>query len=154
MPSSHQSGTAGSNGESDTTALLNFLHQHGEAQTLAADEVLYQEGSPCTGAYFVEEGALELTVASGDRRMHVGSAHAGQLVGVTSVLTGSPNQNTATAMLRTKVVFVTADLIRDYLKTHSDICLLAVQLLGAEIVDLSSNTIRSLKLQPRYPKSH
>jgi len=148
MSFSHQ----GSNGASDTTALLAFLHQSGQAQTLAADEVLFREGEPCEGAYFVEEGAIELTMATGDRRMHLGSAHAGQLVGVTSVLTNTPSQSTATAMLKTKVVFVKADIMREYLKTHADICLHTVQLLGAEIVDLSSNAIRPLRLQPRYPK--
>ncbi len=140
------------NGGSDTAALLGFLHEHGQPRQLSADEVLFREGTPCDGAYFVEEGALELTITSGERQMHVGSAHPGQLVGVTSVLTATPSQNTATAMLKTKVVFVKADLMRDYLKTHADICLHTVQLLGGDIVDLSSNAIRPLRLQPRYPK--
>ena len=150
MPLSHQ---PGSNGTSDTAALLNFLHQSGQVKTLAADEVLFREGEPCDGAYFVEEGAIELTIATGDRRMHLGSAHAGQLIGVTSVLTKTSSQSTATAMLKTKVVFVKADIMREYLKTHADICLHTVQLLGADIVDLSANAIRPLRLQPRYPKS-
>jgi CRP-like cAMP-binding protein len=150
MPFSHQPG--GTNGASDTASLLNFLHQSGEVKSFSADEVLFREGSPCNGAYFVEEGAIELTIASGDRRMHLGSAHPGQLVGITSVLTGTPSQSTATAMLKTKVVFVKADIMREYLKKHSEICLHTVQLLGAEIVDLASNAIRPLRLQPRYPK--
>src|SRR5512141_783404 len=115
MPFSHQPGGAGLNGESDTTLLLNFLHQSGQVMTFSADEVLFREGSPCNGAYFVEEGAIELTIASGDRRMHLGSAHPGQLVGITSVLTGAPSQSTATAMLKTKVVFVKAEIMREYL---------------------------------------
>ena len=151
MPPSHQSGS-GSNGTSETTALLHFLHHTGQVKTLMADEVLFREDEPCAGAYFVEEGAIELTIATGDRRMHLGSAHPGQLVGVTSVLTGTPNQSTATAMLKTKVVFVKADVMREYLKTHAEICLHTVQLLGADIVELASNAIRPLRLQPRYPK--
>src|SRR4051812_40777857 len=103
MSFSHQSG---SNGTSDTAALLHFLHQSGEVMEFSTDEVLFSEGSPCTGVYFVEEGAVELTIVSGDRRMYLGSAHPGQLVGVTSLLTGSPSQSTATAMLKTKLVFV------------------------------------------------
>jgi thioredoxin reductase (NADPH) len=152
MPSSSQPGAP--NGETDTTALLAFLHQSGKAQTLAPDEVLFREGTPCTGAYFVEEGALELTLASGDRRMHVGSAHPGQLVGITSVLADEPSQSTATAMLKSKVVFVEAELFRKYLKTHPDICLHAVQSLGSDIVDLALNAIRPMRLRSRYHKSH
>lgn len=154
MPFSNQSGSAGSNSESNTAALLSFLHKSGQVITLSADEVLFREGAPCSGAYFVEEGAVELTVNSGDRRMHVGSAHPGQLVGITSVLADTPSQSTATAMLNTKVVFVKADVMREYLKTHPEICLHTVQLLGADIIDLEANAIRPLRSQPRYPKPH
>jgi len=152
MSSSQPPGSKGSTGDTDTAALLAFLHHNGQAQTLAPDEVLFREGTPCSGAYFVEEGSLELTITSGDRRMYIGCAHPGQLIGITSVLTGSPCQSSATAMLKTKVVFVKADLMRDYLKTHPDICLHAVQSLGADVVELSANAIRPLRLQPRYPK--
>jgi CRP-like cAMP-binding protein len=151
MPFSHQSGA---NGEGETAALLTFLHQSGQVIKLSADEILFCEGDSGSGAYFVEEGAVELTVSSGDRQMHVGSAHPGQLVGITSVLTNTPTQSTATAMLNTKVVFVKADVMREYLKTHPEICLHAVQLLGADIIDLESNAIRPLRSQHRYPKSH
>ena len=84
--------------------------------------------------------------------MHLGSARPGQLVGITSVFANASSQSTATAILKTKVVFVKAEVMRDYLKAHPDICLHAVQLLASEIVDLSSNAIRPLRLQPRYPK--
>ncbi len=151
MAFSHHS-EPGSNGTSDAKALLHFLHQSGHVKTLTPDEVLFREGEPCEGAYFVEEGAIELTISSGERRMHLGSAHPGQLIGITSVLTSTHSQSTATAMLKTKVVFVKADVMREYLRTHAEICLHTVQLLGAEIVDLASNAIRPLKLQPRYPK--
>jgi CRP-like cAMP-binding protein len=151
MPFSHQSGA---NGESDTTALLTFLHQSGEVIKLSSDEILFHEGAPCSGAYFVEEGAVELTINSGERRMHVGSAHPGQLVGITSVLTNTSSQSTATAMLNTKVVFVKADVMREYLKGHPEICLHTVQLLGADIIELESSAIRPLRSQHRYPKSH
>jgi CRP-like cAMP-binding protein len=154
MSFSHQPGASGSNGKSETAEVLTFLHQFGEAITLTSDEVLFREGSPCTGAYFVEEGAIELTINSGERRMHLGSAHPGQLVGITSVLTGSPAQSTATAMLKTKVVFVKTDVMLAYLKSHAEMCLHTVQLLGADIIDLASNAIRPLRLQSRNFKTH
>ena len=154
MPFSREPGSAGSNGQTDTAALLAFLHQSGQVVKLASDEILFREGDPCNGAYFVEEGAVELTVTSGDRKMHVGSAHPGQLVGISSVLANTPNQSTATAMLKTKAVFVKADLMREYLKSHPQICLHTVQLLGADIIDLDANAIRPLRSKHRYPKSH
>jgi CRP-like cAMP-binding protein len=99
----------------------------------------------------LEQGSIELTIESGGHRVHVGSAHPGQLLGLTSVLTGSPSQNTATAMLPTKLVFVKAQLILEYLKTHPEICLNAVQSLASDIVDLSANTIRSMRFYNRKP---
>jgi CRP-like cAMP-binding protein len=132
---------------------MSFLHQSGKVLMLGANEVLFREGTPLNGAYFVEEGALELTIASADRRMHAGSAHPGQLVGITSVLTGAASQSTATAMLKTTVVFVETGPLREYLKGHPDICLHAVQSLGSDIVELASHAIRPLRLQARSHKS-
>ncbi len=154
MSNSDQPAPHTPNGESETSVLMAFLHQHGKVVKLAPDEVLFREQLPCTGTFFVEEGAVELTITSGGRKLHVGSAHPGQLLGIASVLAKSENQSTATAMLPSKVIFVEASDIRDYLKQHPEICLHTVQLLGAEILDMSSNTIRPMKLQPRYPKLH
>ena len=153
MPSPRQPGH-GSNGQTDASALLNFLHNSGKAISLKANQVLFRENEPCEGAYFVEEGSIELTINSGGRRMHLGSAHPGHLLGISAVLGNSNTQCTATAILSSKVIFVSAETIREYLKSHAEMCLLTVQLLGSEIVDLSANTIRPLRTQPRYPKSH
>jgi hypothetical protein len=42
--------------------------------------------------------------------------------------------------------------MRILLQQNAEICLLAVQKLGAELLDLSEKAIRPLRLQPRYPK--
>jgi hypothetical protein len=50
------------------------------------------------------------------------------------------------------VVVVEAEAMRKFLKQHPESCLQTLQFLGSEIVDLSSNVIRPLRLHPRYPK--
>jgi hypothetical protein len=50
------------------------------------------------------------------------------------------------------VMIVAAEAMRSFLKQHPESCLQTLQFLGSEILDLSSNVIRPLRLQPRYPK--
>jgi hypothetical protein len=160
MPFSHQPGSAGSNSENDTAALLTFLHQSGQVITLSADEILFREGAPCTGAYFVEERRPRV-----DRYLRRPSYARRQCPpGPTDrhylhIDRHPQSQSTATAMLKTKVVFVKAEVMRQYLKTHAEICLRTVQLLGAVIIDLPrtqfdrcrhSPGIRSLTLKYCY----
>jgi len=142
-----------SNGVGDAKRLLDFVRDAREILLLAAGSVLFREGDPCRGAYFVELGELQLTIASGERQWHVGSAHAGHLLGISSVITGSDYQCTAEAARDCKITFVPAEEMREYLKSHAEICLFAAERLGAELLDLSEKAIRPLRLQPRYPKS-
>jgi CRP-like cAMP-binding protein len=119
---------------------------------LPKGQILFQEGEPCHGAYYVEEGELELTITSGEKRLKLGSAQAGHLLGVSSVVSNSDHQCSAHAVRDSKVAFVGAEQMRILLQQNAEICLLAVQKLGAELLDLSEKAIRPLRLQPRYPK--
>ncbi len=142
-----------SNGVGDAKRLLDFVRDAREILLLGAGSVLFREGDPCRGAYFVELGELQLTIASGERQWSIGSAHAGHLLGISSVITGSDHQCTAEAARDCKITFVPAGEMREYLHTHAEICLFAAERLGAELLDLSEKAIRPLRLQPRYPKS-
>lgn len=141
------------NGTAGAKHLLDFVREAREILLLGTGAVLFREGDPCRGAYFVELGELLLTIASGDRHWTVGSAHAGHLLGISSVITGSDYQCTAETARDSKISFVPAAEMREYLRTHSEICLFAAERLGAELLDLSEKAIRPIRLQPRYPKT-
>ena len=120
--------------------------------TLARGAVLFQEGEPCRGAYYVEDGELDLTITSGEKRLKVGTARTGHLLAISSVVSNSDYQCSAYAARDCKVLFISAESMRGYLRQNAEICLFTVQKLGAELLDLSENAIRPLRLQPRYPK--
>ncbi len=141
------------NGAGDAKHLLDFVRDAREILLLGPGAVLFREGDPCRGAYFIELGELMLTISSGERHLTVGSAHAGHLLGISSVVSGSDHQCTAETTRESKITFVPAEEMRDYLRTHSEICLFAAERLGAELLDLSEKAIRPMRLQPRYPKS-
>jgi len=141
-----------SNGAGDAKHLLDFVRQSREMLDLPAGEVLFLEGEPCRGAYFVEEGELTLTITSGERRLHVGSAKSGHLLAISSVVSNSDYQCSAQAARDSKATFIPAGELREYLREHAEVCMATVQRLGAELLELSENAIRPLRLQPRYPK--
>ena len=142
------------NGSSDATALLGFVHQVGQVMNVKARKVLFEEGEHCTGAYFIEEGELELTLSSADRKMTLGVAYLGQMLALAAVIRECEHKFTATAISNSRVLFLPAEKVRNYLRQHPESCLQTVQMMGSEILDLSTNMIRPLRLQPRYPKSH
>ena len=141
------------NGVGELKRLLDFIRQSPETMLLPKGCVLFQEGEPCRGAYFVEEGDLELTITSGEKRLKVGTARAGHLLGVSCVVSNSDHQCTAQAARDSKLVFIGAENMREYLQRNAEVCLFTVQKLGAELLELSENAIRPLRSQPRYPKS-
>ncbi len=140
------------NGIGDATQLLAFVRQWQETMTLSKGSILFQEGEPCRGAYYIEEGEVDLTITSGERRLKVGSARAGHLLAISSVVSNSDHQCSAHTVKDCKVAFIAADALREYLQRNAEVCLFTVQKLGAELLDLSEHAIRPLRLQPRYPK--
>lgn len=140
------------NGGTDAAALLGFVHRTGKGITLKAGKRLFGEGEPCEEVYFVESGELELTIAAGEKKMTLGVACVGQLLALAPAIRRVDYPFSATAITECRVLFIEAEAMRTYLHQHPDTCLHTVQLLGSEILDLSSNMIRPLRLQPRYPK--
>jgi|tagenome__1003787_1003787.scaffolds.fasta_scaffold20433204_1 CRP-like cAMP-binding protein len=138
------------NGFGDAKPLLDYVHEAGELVVVSKDAVLFHEGEPCRGAYFVEDGEVELTVTSGERRVKVGIARPGQMLAVASVCSNYDHQCTARAVRSSKVVFLEAESLRKYLRRDPATCLVAVQLLASDLLDLSSNAIRPMRLQPRF----
>ncbi|HWR17795.1 MAG TPA: cyclic nucleotide-binding domain-containing protein [Terriglobales bacterium] len=152
MPSSGSASVFGGDGGSSAASLLEFIRQAGVSLSVPAGAVLFQENEPCRGAYYVDSGELELAIFSGDRKLLLGVAHAGQLMGLPSVLANSPHQHTATAISDCRILLVDSETMRNHLQAHAESCLFTIQQLGAELLDLSANTILPLRLQPRYPK--
>jgi CRP-like cAMP-binding protein len=139
-------------GLSDAAALLTFVRSAGKSLSPKASKVLFHEGETCRGVYFVESGELELTIETGHKKMTLGVACLGQLLALAPAIRETEYPFTATAISDCRILFVEAEAVRSYLRQHPETCLHTVQMLGSEVLDLSTNMIRPLRLQPRYPK--
>jgi CRP-like cAMP-binding protein len=139
-------------GGSDAAALLTFIKGAGKPTTAKAGKVLFREEETCQGIFFVESGELELTISSGNKKMTLGVALLGQLLGLAPAIREAQYPFTATAISDCQALFVPAEEVRSYLRQNPETCLHTVQILGSEVLDLSANMIRPLRLQPRYPK--
>jgi len=138
--------------ESEGRRLLKFVRDSREILSLSLGSVLFQEGEPCSGCYYVEEGELLLTINSGGRQLSIGSAKSGHLLGIASVVGKCEYRCTAQALRESKLTFIAAEEMKDYLRQRSDLCLATVERLGEELLELTEHAIRPLRLQPRNPK--
>lgn len=152
MSDKENSGSSSGDGIGDSAQLLALIRRSQETIVLPKGSVLFQEGEPCRGAYYVEEGELDLTITSGEKRLKIGSARTGHVLAISSVVSKSDHQYSAHTTKESKLALIAAEELREYLRQNAEVCLFTVQKLGAELLDLSENAIRPLRLQPRYPK--
>jgi len=138
--------------ESERQRLLAFVRDSRELLALAPESVLFRQGDPCTGCYYIEEGELLLSITSGERQLNLGSAKAGHLVGVAFVVGNCECRFSAQALRDSKLTFIPADELKDYLRQRSDICLATVEQLGADLLELTEHAIRPLRLPHKNPK--
>ena len=138
--------------EGEGQRLLDFVRDSREIVSLATGAVLFEEGAPCSGCYYIEAGELLLSVTSGERQLSVGSAKAGHLLGAASVVGNCEYRCSAQALRDSKLTFIPSEEMRDYLRQRSDLCLALVERLGEELLELTEHAIRPLRLHPKNPK--
>ncbi len=80
----------------------------------APGERIFREGEPVDELMIVCEGAVTLTFsASGGNVMMLGLSECGEMLGLSSHLSGHPHETTADALVNTKIACIsTADFIR------------------------------------------
>ena len=149
MADTDQNGLTPDLPEPERQRLLNFVRDSRESISLTTGSVLFQEGAPCPGCHYIEEGELLLTITSGERQLSVGSAKAGHLIGVASVIGNCEYRFSAQAIRDCNLMFIPAEEFKEYLRQRSDLCLATVEQLGEELLELTEHAIRPLRLQPR-----
>jgi CRP-like cAMP-binding protein len=132
----------------EINALLGFIRNSRDVVFLPLGAMLFMECEPCRGAYFIEDGELELTVMSGEQPVIIANARQAQIIAVSSVFTDSDFQYSARAVCDTKVVLLEKESLKIYLRQNAVACLDAIQLLGTDLLDLSAK-IKPVRHQPR-----
>jgi CRP/FNR family transcriptional regulator len=110
--------------------------------------MLTTEGQPPQGVFIVCQGRIKLTSMSKDgKSVILRIVQAGEIIGLSAVITNTPYESSAETVLPTQVRFVAANDFLRILGNHPQAASHAAQALGRECVS-AYNEIRSLALAP------
>jgi CRP/FNR family transcriptional regulator len=81
--------------------------------------VIFSETQPCTGIYVVLQGEAKLSINSADgRRLIFSIARAGEVLGLSSAISGSAHEMTADALYPAKVAHISRAVFLQFLSRH------------------------------------
>src|SRR5579872_4076099 len=88
-------------------AAAKFLEEAKMSSIYPAGSVLFQEGEDPRGVFVLCEGQVKLTISSSEgKTLILRVAKAGELMGLMSVLSGSPYEVTAEILHSSRVAFI------------------------------------------------
>jgi len=96
--------------------------------------LLFQEGAPSEGVFLLLRGAVKLSVGSshGDNLL-LRTASPGEVLGLSSALTGQAYELSAETTCPSQLVFIPRRDFLRFLRTHSDVCLRVVESLSNDV---------------------
>lgn len=106
-------------------------------------EVIFKEGEPPAGLYFVESGSVKIYKNEPDnteRIMHL--AVKGDILGLHSVVNGHDYSNSAVALSETKTSFIAADEFLNIVESSNTYKLLVMKSLCSRIDSLEDHIVR------------
>ena len=110
------------------------------------DTVLFREGQMARGVFVVCEGRVRLTVCSDDgKRLLLRVAGAGEVLGLSAVLSGTPYEITGQAIEACQIATVRRKDLVTFLREHREACLQVVNLLSEDL-HVAYDRVRSVGL--------
>lgn len=118
--------------------LASALFASAPTITLAADEVLFHAGDPCTGCYEIREGLLKVTAdhESGRERM-LAILGPGALVGELGMIDGSPRSARVTALRPSRLAFVDRAAFEAFASDHPELFRTIAAVLASRLRDIN-----------------
>jgi CRP/FNR family transcriptional regulator, cyclic AMP receptor protein len=127
-------------------AALNVLDKLAFTNVYPAGAALYFEGQPSRGAFLLCHGSAKSSISSGDGKTLINRiVPAGQVLGLSSSISGHPYRCTAETLEPAQVNFVRRDDFLRFLEQHSGAAMNAARQL-AQDVEVDADHIRSLVL--------
>lgn len=113
---------------------LDDLERIAEKIRAARGITLFQEGHAAKGVFLVCRGRVKLSVCSDTgKRLLLGIAETGEVLGLSATLLGIPYEMTAEAVDDTKLVFIKRKDLHHFLREHKEACLHAVRSLSHDL---------------------
>lgn len=95
---------------------------------------LFGEGRPAKGIFVLCDGRAKLSVSGENgKRLMLRVAGPGEVLGLSSALSGTPYEITAEAVDASQVVFVKRKDLLKFLRDHKEACLQVVHLLSGDL---------------------
>jgi CRP/FNR family transcriptional regulator, cyclic AMP receptor protein len=114
--------------------------------------ILFTEREPATGIYVVLEGEVHVSINSIDgKRLALRIARGGEILGLSSVLSGSAYNATAEAFYPSKVAYVARETLILFLSNHPDAYQVVVEELSRK-VSVACEQLRILALSNSAPE--
>jgi CRP/FNR family transcriptional regulator, cyclic AMP receptor protein len=114
--------------------------------TFAKRDVLFVEGQKPLGVFVLRSGRVKLSASSADGKLLiVGRARPGEVLGLPTAISGTPNELTAEAIHPLQCDFIARDALLQFLREHGDAALRVAQILS-EMYDAAFNQVRYLGL--------
>jgi CRP/FNR family cyclic AMP-dependent transcriptional regulator len=104
-----------------TPAALQDLKSMEFPSSYGANVVLFSEKDPVEGIAIVLEGEVKMSINSSEgRRLSLSIARKGEILGLASVLSGSPHDTTAETLFPSKVAFIARRDFLNFLARHPE----------------------------------
>ena len=98
-----------------------------------ADGILFREGAPPNGIFFLRSGSVTLTMRLARRKILRARAEAGSLLGIPSTVSGKPYTMSAEADSVAEIEHLSCDSYRELMHSRPDMSLNAVKILANEV---------------------
>lgn len=118
-------------------------HQNLTRKEFKKGEVIFSEGEPPVGLYFIESGSVKIYKREPDnteRILHLASK--GDILGLHSVVNGHDYSNSAVAISASKVYFIAADEFLQIVESNNTYKLLVMKSLCSRIDSLEDHIVR------------
>jgi len=121
-------------------------------RTYEPGEVIFSEADQPDHAYLLLEGTVKLSINStGGRRLILGMATNGEVVGLASMLCNKPQETTVEAVYTSKIAVVAAHDFRHFLLQHPDAYGVVSEELGREFTK-ACEQLRTVVLSSSAPQ--
>lgn len=95
--------------------------------------ILFSAGEAVRGVFLICRGRVKLTVSSSNHRTVISAiARAGDILGLSSIFTGSAYKSTAETIERTQANFFRLDDLATFVLQHHEVCMKAALILSRE----------------------
>jgi len=124
-------------------------------QTYPRASVLFREGERANSVFLICKGRVRLTVCSeSGRRMTLRTAPAGEVLGLSAVLSGGHYEVTAEVVEAAETAEIPRKELLNFLREHREVCMQVVNLLSEDL-HVAYDRVRAVGLaRTRHPQLH